>query len=141
MFCFKQDPHILKLRKEIIIQPIFIFQPVFKLQCSIQTVVFNSIAIFTAANGKGSTIMPWLVVTMIGIVFSTIGIFGGSKLIFKHISFATFFRLHWHRGCSAQHLLLGRGQVVQVYSCLCNFGDCASASRLSALFFQFVGVC
>ena len=125
LFCF--NPYVTQLRKGMIIRPIFMLQHV---------VYFTFL--FTAATGKGSTTMPWLVVTLIGIVIFPIGVFAGCKWIFKHFSsipFSHLFSLLRHCGCCVQHLLLDRGQVVQV----CNDADCESESLPSALF-QFANV-
>ena len=56
----------------------------------LQPVVYFTF-LFTAATGKGSTTMPWLVVNMIGIVIFPIGVGVRCKQTIKHFSSIPFF--------------------------------------------------
>ena len=113
----------------MIIRPIFMFQP-----------VMYFTLLFSAATGKGSTTMPWLVVTMIGIVIFPIGVFAGCKWIFKHFSSIPFFppfqfssALWMLCSASTSGSWSSRSGLLLAMQYNCNDADCEAESLLSAL--------
>ena len=117
----------------MIIRPIFMFQP-----------VMYFTLLFSAATGKGSTTLPWLIVTMIGIVLFPIKVFGGSKRI--HFSLLPFFppfqctsALRMFLSASTSGSSSSRSGLLLAMQCNCNDADCEAESLLSALF-QFAEV-
>ena len=116
-------------RKGMIIRPIFMFQP-----------VMYFTLLFSAATGKGSTTLPWLIVTMIGIVLFPIKVFGGSKRILKRFSLVPFFPPFQCTSALRMFLLAStsgssssRSGLLLAMQCNCNDADCEAESLLSAL--------
>ena len=98
------------------------------------------IFLFAAANGKGSTTLPWLIVTMIGIVLFPIKVFGGSKRILKRFSLVPFFPPFQCTSALRMFLLAStsgssssRSGLLLAMQCNCNDADCEAESLLSAL--------
>ena len=105
----------------------------------LQPVVYFTL-LFSAATGKGSTTMPWLVVTMIGIVIFPIGVLAGCKWIFKHFSSIPFFppfqfssALWMLCSASTSGSWSSRSGLLLAVQYNCNDADCEAESLLSAL--------
>ena len=97
--------------------------------------------LFSAATGKGSTTLPWLIVTMIGIVLFPIKVFGGSKRILKRFSLVPFFPPFQCTSALRMFLLAStsgssssRSGLLLAMHYNCNDADCEAESLLSALY-------